>query len=155
MATGGTINLGVIGLGRGLMLALPALIAHPSIRLVAAADPRPDARERFAAEFGARAYADWAELLADPAIDAVYIAAPHQFHAEQAVAAARAGKHVLVEKPKLGRQQIRLSQYEPSPAVQVEGGCDRHNSGHRQSDHGGRESLLLRNVERIQPPRFW
>lgn len=99
MATGGTINLGVIGLGRGLMLALPALIAHPAIRLVAAADPRPVARERFAAEFGAHAYADWAELLADPAIDAVYIAAPHQFHAEQAVAAARAGKHVLVEKP--------------------------------------------------------
>lgn len=99
MTTGGTINLGVIGLGRGLMLALPALVAHPAIRLVAAADPRASARDRFAAEFGARAYADWAELLTDPAVDAVYIAAPQQFHAAQAIAAAQAGKHVLVEKP--------------------------------------------------------
>ncbi len=99
MTSKGTLNLGVIGLGRGLVLALPALIAHPAIRLVAAADPRADARERFAAEFGARAFADWRDLLADPAVDAVYIAAPHQLHAAQAVAAAQAGKHVLVEKP--------------------------------------------------------
>ncbi|MDP3908585.1 Gfo/Idh/MocA family protein [Novosphingobium sp.] len=99
MTVGGNINLGVIGLGRGLVLALPALAAHPEIRLVAAADPRDPARARFAAEFGARTYADWQDLLADPAIDAVYIAAPHQFHAAQAIAAAQAGKHVLVEKP--------------------------------------------------------
>ena len=70
-----------------------------SISLVEDADPRAPARDRFAAEFGARAYADWRDLLADPAVDAVYIAAPHQFHAQQAVAAAQAGKHVLVEKP--------------------------------------------------------
>lgn len=99
MTAEGTINLGIIGLGRGLVLALPALVSHPAIRLAAAADPREAARVRFAAQFGARTYADWPDLLADPAIDAVYIAAPHQFHVAQAIAAAAAGKHVLVEKP--------------------------------------------------------
>ncbi|MFM5953191.1 MAG: Gfo/Idh/MocA family protein [Novosphingobium sp.] len=99
MTRGGIVNLGIIGLGRGLALTLPALAAHPEIRLVAAADPRDQARARFAEEFDARSYADWQDLLADPAVDAVYIAAPHQFHAPQAIAAAQAGKHVLVEKP--------------------------------------------------------
>lgn len=95
----GPIGLGVIGLGRGFMLTLPALRAHPGVRLVAAVDPRPDARAAFSREFSARAYAGIEALLADPAVEAVYIASPHGSHASQAMAAARSGKHVLVEKP--------------------------------------------------------
>ncbi len=81
------------------MLMLPTLNLHPQVRLVAAADPDPQARARFAADFGARVYADFAMLCADPEVDLVYVAAPHRFHAEQAIAAARAGKAALVEKP--------------------------------------------------------
>ncbi len=56
--------------------------------------------EEFARTFGARKwYADWRELLADPEIDAVYIATPVDLHAKQTIAAAEAGKHVLCEKP--------------------------------------------------------
>ena len=46
-----------------------------------------------------RAYATVDELCADPAVDVVYVASPHQMHASHAIAAARHGKHVLVEKP--------------------------------------------------------
>jgi scyllo-inositol 2-dehydrogenase (NADP+) len=46
-----------------------------------------------------RVRSDLAELLADPEIDAVYVASPNSVHEEQAMAALRAGKHVLVEKP--------------------------------------------------------
>ncbi len=93
------INLGIAGLGRGFMLTLPALRAHPLIRLAGAFDLRPEAAERFAGEFQANDHHSLDSLLADPDIDAVYIATPHELHAEQTVAALRAGRHVLVEKP--------------------------------------------------------
>ncbi|WP_213738831.1 Gfo/Idh/MocA family oxidoreductase [Bradyrhizobium sp. dw_411] len=93
------LRLGVIGLGRAFTLMLPTFAAHPRIRMVAASDPRPDARERFAEEFGAKVYADAEALCADPAVQAVYVASPHQFHVEHVKLAAAHGKHVLVEKP--------------------------------------------------------
>jgi phthalate 4,5-cis-dihydrodiol dehydrogenase len=93
------LGLGIIGLGRAFTLMLPTFVAHPRIKLVAANDPRPDARERFAAEFDAKVYADAEALSADPAVQAVYVASPHQFHVEHVKLAAAHGKHVLVEKP--------------------------------------------------------
>jgi len=93
------LRLGVAGLGRGFTLMLPTLARHPRVSLVAAADPRAEARDRFAAEFGAAAYGTVEALCADPSVDAVYVATPHERHAEHAVMAARSGKHVLVEKP--------------------------------------------------------
>lgn len=93
------LRLGVAGLGRGFILMLPVLTAHPKLRIVAAADPRPEARARFAADFNARVYDSVEALCADADVEAVYIATPHQFHAQDALAAAAAGKHMLVEKP--------------------------------------------------------
>jgi predicted dehydrogenase len=56
--------------------------------------------ESFAKEFGAEKWvADWKDLISDDTIDAVYIATPVYQHAEQTIAAAEAGKHVLCEKP--------------------------------------------------------
>jgi len=98
MATS-TLRLGVAGLGRAFMLMLPTLRADPRVRLVSASDPRDEARRRFLADFGGRAYEGVEALCADPDVDVVYIASPHQFHAEHVVAAARHGKHALVEKP--------------------------------------------------------
>ena len=98
--TGDRIRLGVAGLGRAFMLMLPTLVQHPRLALTAAADPRPDARDRFREDFaGARAYDTVEALCADPDVDAVYVATPHQFHVRHVRAAAAAGKHVLVEKP--------------------------------------------------------
>lgn len=93
------LRLGIVGLGRGFMLTLPALQADPRVILAGAFDLRPAARDRFADEFGAQSFARLEDLLAAPNVDAVYIATPHEFHAEQSIAALRAGKHVLVEKP--------------------------------------------------------
>lgn len=92
------IRFGVIGLSRGFVLSR-AMFADPRVALIAAADPRPEARGAFEAEFGGQTYPDAEALLADPAVEAVYIASPHGLHAAQAIAAANAGRHILVEKP--------------------------------------------------------
>jgi len=93
------LRIGVAGLGRAFTLMLPTLSAHPHVQLVAAADPRAEARERFARDFSARTYESVEALCADAAVEAVYIATPHQLHARHACEAAAHGKHVLVEKP--------------------------------------------------------
>ena len=60
---------------------------------------RSESAESFAAEFGIpRAHGSYADLVADPEVDAVYVATPHSRHAEDALLAIEAGKHVLVEK---------------------------------------------------------
>jgi predicted dehydrogenase len=67
---------------------------------VAVARGRAELAEGFAQAQGARRwYADWRDLLKDDEIDAVYIATPVRLHADQAMAAAAAGKSVLCEKP--------------------------------------------------------
>jgi myo-inositol 2-dehydrogenase/D-chiro-inositol 1-dehydrogenase len=69
-------------------------------RLVAVADPAPGAADALAAALHAdRSYPDAAQVYADPAVDAVVIAAPARFHAGLVVAAAEAGKSVFCEKP--------------------------------------------------------
>jgi phthalate 4,5-cis-dihydrodiol dehydrogenase len=93
------LKLGVIGLGRAFTLMLPTFAADPRIALVAASDPRPEARARFAQDFGARVYDDAEALCADPHLSAVYVASPHQCHVAHVKCAAKHRKHVMVEKP--------------------------------------------------------
>ena len=93
------LRIGVAGLGRAFTIMLPTFVADPRVTLVAAADPRADARGRFTSEFGGKAYPAVEELCADPDVEVVYVATPHQHHAANARAAAAHGKHVLVEKP--------------------------------------------------------
>jgi phthalate 4,5-cis-dihydrodiol dehydrogenase len=94
-----TLRFGVIGLGRAFALMLPAFVGNPAVELVAAADPREEARNRFTSDFGGRSYADIDDLCSDERVDVVYVASPHELHVEHVYAAARHGKHVLVEKP--------------------------------------------------------
>jgi phthalate 4,5-cis-dihydrodiol dehydrogenase len=93
------LRLGVAGLGRAFTLMLPTFARDARLQLVAAADPQPNARARFATDFAAKVYASVEELCGDPAVEIVYLATPHQFHAQHAIAAASKKKHVLVEKP--------------------------------------------------------
>jgi phthalate 4,5-cis-dihydrodiol dehydrogenase len=94
-----TLRIGVAGLGRAFSLMLPTLRADPRVELVAAADPRREATQRFAVEFGARAYDSVEELCSDDRVEVVYVATPHEQHCAHATLAADCGKHALVEKP--------------------------------------------------------
>lgn len=68
--------------------------------LVAVADTAEAAARRYAAEYHVpRWYTRGQELIDDPVVEAVYVAVPNRFHCEYTIAAARAGKHVLCEKP--------------------------------------------------------
>jgi predicted dehydrogenase/aryl-alcohol dehydrogenase-like predicted oxidoreductase len=96
-----TLRWGIIGAGgiaRKFARAMPKA-AHGTLAAVASRDQAKAAA--FAAEHavGARAHGSYEALLADPAVDAVYIATPHPLHARWAMAACAAGKHVLCEKP--------------------------------------------------------
>ena len=92
-----TVRWGLIGCGDiSQKRVAPALQALSNVDFVAVARAKFALAEEFARQFGARkCYKDWQELLADPEIDAVYIATPVHLHAEQTIAAATAGKHVL------------------------------------------------------------
>ena len=99
MALTPILGIGAIGLGRAFSIMAPTFARDPRVRLVAGADPRPEARSRFEQDFKAKAFDSPEKLLEDPQVQVVYIATPHQFHAANAIAAAKHGKHVLVEKP--------------------------------------------------------
>lgn len=100
------IRWGIIGPGT-IARTFAEGIAHSEtgrLEAIATRDPdKPGLGDGFP---GARIVKGYEALLADPEIDAIYIATPHIGHAQWAIKAARAGKHVLVEKP------IALSAYE-------------------------------------------
>lgn len=96
-----TIRWGLIGastIAREWMIG--AFRAQPDGAVTAVMSSSAERAKAYAAENGiAGAYDDIADLLSDPEVDAVYISTTNELHKEQAIAAARAGKHVLAEKP--------------------------------------------------------
>ncbi|MDB5999342.1 MAG: putative dehydrogenase, partial [Rhizobacter sp.] len=60
----------------------PDLKAHPNVEIVAACDPNEDIRARFGADYKIPTYATLGDMIRAQKMDAVYIASPHQFHAE-------------------------------------------------------------------------
>jgi predicted dehydrogenase len=69
------------------------------VRVASCFSRTPEKREAFAGKFATAQHESYEAVLADPAIDAVILTTPHSLHAEHVIAAARAGKHVFVEKP--------------------------------------------------------
>ena len=94
-----SLRLGVVGLGRAFTLMLPTFVHDSRIKLVGATDPIAAAKSQFASDFGAPIYESIEALCASPDVEAIYIASPHQFHADHVCLAAAYGKHVLVENP--------------------------------------------------------
>jgi UDP-N-acetyl-2-amino-2-deoxyglucuronate dehydrogenase len=93
------IGFGIIGCGMISNFHAKAIAEIRGARLVACFDMFPASAERLAAATGCRSYAKLSEMLADPDVDVVTICTPSGAHLEPALAAARAGKHVVVEKP--------------------------------------------------------
>ena len=95
------LKWGLIGAGDIVRKRVAAALRDaPGSQLVAISRARADLAESFATACGAdRWHARWQDLVRDPGIDAVYVATPVRLHAEQTIAAAEAGKHVLCEKP--------------------------------------------------------
>ena len=96
---GRVLRLGVVGLGRAFTLMLPTFLHDSRVKLVGATDPIAGARKQFEKDFGAPSHESVEALCANPAVEALYIASPHQFHATHVCQAASFGKHVMVEKP--------------------------------------------------------
>ena len=94
------INAAIVGLGKwGQNLVNSVQGKSDVIRFVAGATRTVEKAKDYAARQGFPLYDDYRKLLADPKVDAVVLATPHTQHAQQIVAAAKAGKHVFSEKP--------------------------------------------------------
>ena len=94
------LRIGILGTAAIARSFVMGVRPSKSVSIHAVASRAPDKAARFAEEMAiSRAYGSYAELLADPEIDAVYNPLPNALHAAWSIRAARAGKHVLCEKP--------------------------------------------------------
>jgi predicted dehydrogenase len=96
-----TVGAAIIGAGSIAEIAhFPSIKEIPEVRLVSAADPVEEYRNRAVEKWGAEeVYDDYEKMIERDDIDLVIIASPNVYHHEQAVACAQAGKHVILEKP--------------------------------------------------------
>jgi predicted dehydrogenase len=99
LAISNSLRWGILGTGGIARKFAAALKDSRTGRLVAVGSRAEDTLRAFLADFPVRGYANYDAVLADPEVEAVYISPPHPFHAEWAIRAARAGKHILCEKP--------------------------------------------------------
>lgn len=95
------LDAAIVGMGRWGQTLVDSVQGsnEAGIRFVAGCTGRPERAAAWAARQGVRILPDFEAVIADPAVRAVAIASPHGLHAAQVVAAARAGRHVFVEKP--------------------------------------------------------
>lgn len=93
------LRWGILATG-GIAHAFTSDLRTAGLDVVAVGSRRPEAAAEFAAQYAIpHVHSSYEDLVADPDVDIVYVATPHPMHAENAVLALEAGKHVLVEKP--------------------------------------------------------
>lgn len=94
------LKAALAGVGDISMMHRPGYVDNPDCELYAICDPDEKRLAARAAQWTPRkTYTDYCELLDDPEVDIVEVLTPHELHAEMVTAAARAGKHVSVQKP--------------------------------------------------------
>jgi predicted dehydrogenase len=96
------VRYGIVGCGAiAQRRHIPECVNNSNSELAALCDPNLERADAINKMYGgtARTYSDYAEMLKNPAIDAVVVAGPNKLHAEQSIQALQAGKHVLCEKP--------------------------------------------------------
>ena len=109
-----TIQWGLLATGAIAHAFARGLAQSQTGRLLAVGSRSREKADAFGKEFGAsRCYGSYEELLGDKEVQAIYVSTPHPQHAEWAIKAMEAGKHVLVEKP------IGLNQYEAQAMIEA------------------------------------
>lgn len=93
------IRWGILATGKIARSFATDLALLPDARLVAVGSRTTESARRFTDEHGGRPHGSYADLLADPEVEVVYVASPHALHLEHVALALAAGKHVLCEKP--------------------------------------------------------
>lgn len=117
------VRVGFIGAGRISDLHALEYRSNPDAEIVAIADIDAEQAARRAAAWGvpgARIYSDYRALLDDPGVNAVEILLPHHLHAEAAIAALDAGKHVSLQKvmtPTIAAADAVVARAEAAPAL--------------------------------------
>jgi predicted dehydrogenase len=114
------VRWGVLGASHfAMMAAIPAMQQAPLVKVAAIASRSLDKAKQTARAVGADiAYGSYEELLADPSIEAIYNPLPNNLHVPWSIKAARAGKHVLCEKP----IALTVAEAEELAAVAIETG---------------------------------
>ena len=114
-----SIKVGIIGCGKIAQVRhIPEYAANPDAEVYGFYDINLARAEELAKQYGGKAYASYEELLADPEIAAVSVCAANHVHAEITIAALKAGKHVLCEKP----MAVTLEECEAMVAAAKESG---------------------------------
>ena len=114
-----SIRVGIIGCGKIAQIRhIPEYTANPHAEVYGFYDINLSRAEELAKKHGGKAYASYQELLEDPEIDAVSVCAANHVHAEISIAALKAGKHVLCEKP----MAVTLAECEAMVAAAREAG---------------------------------
>lgn len=105
---------GILGTGRIAGVFANGVLHSETGTLLAVGSRTPESAQRFGETWKIdRRYGSYDDLLADPDVQAIYISVPHPMHAEWAIKAAEAGKHVLCEKP------VALNQYETQAIIEA------------------------------------
>lgn len=110
------IRIGVIGGGMIVRRRhLPEIMDNPYAEIGAVCDVVPERARQLGEEYNATPYTDYQDLIMDPSLDAVIVAATNTTHAEMTIAALKAGKHVMCEKPMAtsiedAKEMIRVSE---------------------------------------------
>jgi predicted dehydrogenase len=139
--SGHTIGIGILGCGNIASIHAEAIKLVPDLKLASVCSRSRESAARLGTKFNVAAYSDLKEFLADRALQAVSVCTPSGTHGELGCAVARAGKHVLVEKP------IDISLEKADALIEA---CDR--AGVKlavafQSRHLGAPGLLKSAVE--------
>ena len=114
------MNFGIIGTGMIAEFHFKAIAEMPGCRLVACMDSVPERARAYGEKHGCAAYSGIEEFLAHPGLEIVTVCTPSGTHRDAAVAAAAAGKHLIVEKP----IEITLERIDDIIAA-----CDKNNVG--------------------------
>src|SRR5919108_1133984 len=95
------LNIGIVGVGWVAGAHISAFNKIDGAKVTAVCSRRELDEAQLATQYGTplKAYRDYEEMLKDPSIHVIDICTPHPFHAAQAIAAAKAGKHLIIEKP--------------------------------------------------------